>query len=209
MHFHPHQLTLQCNRPFEPSEERDFLFLLSFSLKRISWRYWLLRARTAGTWQCVLDMNGRNCFARMVTLLQQQGTRPLVVGSHRTRSIRSLTHHRFSSLKGTKLPHYGPIRACRKFWKGGDHGFGNLQDCKYQTMDTDQNFTLKHSFMDDIARVANPQYVPTNRRFFFVNPWLLRSIDPEDIVKARIRTMGVEEHRFLVEKGCYPLYLLI
>jgi guanine nucleotide-binding protein subunit alpha len=39
--------------------------------------------------------------------------------------------------------------------------------------------------MDDFARIATPQYVPTN----------------QDIVKARIRTMGVEEHRFLVEKG--------
>ncbi|KIM43926.1 hypothetical protein M413DRAFT_17870 [Hebeloma cylindrosporum] len=40
-------------------------------------------------------------------------------------------------------------------------------------------------FMDDIARIATHDYVPSD----------------QDIIKARIRTMGVEEYRFVVEKG--------
>lgn len=42
-------------------------------------------------------------------------------------------------------------------------------------------------FMNDIARIAVPNYVPID----------------SDIVRARIRTMRVEEHQFAVEKGSY------
>ncbi|KAF9002158.1 heterotrimeric GTP-binding alpha subunit [Cyathus striatus] len=40
-------------------------------------------------------------------------------------------------------------------------------------------------FMNDIARIATPDYKPTD----------------SDIIRARIRTVGVEEHHFIVEKG--------
>ncbi|KDR71584.1 hypothetical protein GALMADRAFT_75076 [Galerina marginata CBS 339.88] len=40
-------------------------------------------------------------------------------------------------------------------------------------------------FMDDFARIATTDYIPTDY----------------DIIRARIRTMGVEEHHFVVEKG--------
>ncbi|KAJ2920508.1 hypothetical protein H1R20_g16585, partial [Candolleomyces eurysporus] len=40
-------------------------------------------------------------------------------------------------------------------------------------------------FMNDIARIATPEYLPTDA----------------DIVRARIRTVGVEEHHFVVERG--------
>ncbi|KAF8968482.1 heterotrimeric GTP-binding alpha subunit [Flammula alnicola] len=40
-------------------------------------------------------------------------------------------------------------------------------------------------FMDDIARIAADDYAPTDY----------------DIIRARIRTMGVEEHQFVVERG--------
>ncbi|TFK38591.1 heterotrimeric GTP-binding alpha subunit [Crucibulum laeve] len=40
-------------------------------------------------------------------------------------------------------------------------------------------------FMDDVARIATLDYVPTD----------------SDIIRARIRTVGIEEHHFVVEKG--------
>ncbi|RDB21671.1 Guanine nucleotide-binding protein alpha-2 subunit [Hypsizygus marmoreus] len=40
-------------------------------------------------------------------------------------------------------------------------------------------------FLNDIARIADINYVPTDR----------------DIMRARIRSLGVEEHHFIVEKG--------
>ncbi|KIJ97471.1 hypothetical protein K443DRAFT_681491 [Laccaria amethystina LaAM-08-1] len=40
-------------------------------------------------------------------------------------------------------------------------------------------------FMNDVARIATPEYQPTD----------------SDIIRARIRTVGVEEHHFLVERG--------
>ncbi|PPQ67438.1 hypothetical protein CVT26_007232 [Gymnopilus dilepis] len=40
-------------------------------------------------------------------------------------------------------------------------------------------------FMDDLARIATPNYVPTDH----------------DVIRARIRTMGVEESHFMVERA--------
>ncbi|KLO18768.1 G-alpha-domain-containing protein [Schizopora paradoxa] len=40
-------------------------------------------------------------------------------------------------------------------------------------------------FLDDIDRIAVPDYVPSD----------------DDIVRARLRTMGVQEHRFVFERG--------
>ncbi|KAF5350090.1 hypothetical protein D9756_009254 [Leucocoprinus leucothites] len=40
-------------------------------------------------------------------------------------------------------------------------------------------------FMNDAARIASPNYLPTD----------------SDIIRARLRTVGVEEHQFVVEKG--------
>ncbi|KAG6872599.1 hypothetical protein C0995_008581 [Termitomyces sp. Mi166 len=40
-------------------------------------------------------------------------------------------------------------------------------------------------FLDDVERIADEKYVPTD----------------SDIMRARIRTLGVEEHHFVIEKG--------
>lgn len=43
-------------------------------------------------------------------------------------------------------------------------------------------------FLNDTARIATQNYEPTD----------------DDIVRARLRTLGVEEHRFTMESGAYP-----
>ncbi|KAI0795968.1 G-protein alpha subunit [Abortiporus biennis] len=43
-------------------------------------------------------------------------------------------------------------------------------------------------FLNDAARIATLDYEPTD----------------DDIVRARLRTLGVEEHRFTMESGAYP-----
>ncbi|CCM05237.1 uncharacterized protein FIBRA_07447 [Fibroporia radiculosa] len=45
-----------------------------------------------------------------------------------------------------------------------------------------------HSFLNDAARIATLIYEPTD----------------DDIVRARLRTLGVEEHRFTMENGALP-----
>ena len=64
--------------------------------------------------------------------------------------------------------------------------------------------------MDDIARIATFDYVPSDREFCIMSKSLVTLLDcpTDDIIKARIRTMGIEEHRFVVEKGSRPVYLL-
>ncbi|KAJ7932958.1 G-protein alpha subunit [Mycena leptocephala] len=60
-------------------------------------------------------------------------------------------------------------------------------------------------FLDDTARIAALDYVPTDRapprRSRFLMPWLIIIIIEGDIMRARIRTLGVEEHRFVTESG--------
>lgn len=58
------------------------------------------------------------------------------------------------------------------------------------------------SFMDDLARIARTDYAPTDRMFFnsirlisFLKKYL------DDIIRARIRTMGIEEYRFGMENS--------
>jgi hypothetical protein len=60
--------------------------------------------------------------------------------------------------------------------------------------------------MNDIARIASLDYVPTDRELFFIPsasmPFFFSLIQTKgDIIKARIRTTGVEEHKFVAEKG--------
>ncbi|KAK7678986.1 hypothetical protein QCA50_017929 [Cerrena zonata] len=43
-------------------------------------------------------------------------------------------------------------------------------------------------FLNDASRIAQPNYEPSD----------------DDIVRARLRTLGVEEHRFTMESGAYP-----
>ena len=43
------------------------------------------------------------------------------------------------------------------------------------------------SFLDDLYRIANREYEPTD----------------DDVVRARLRTMGVQEYRFVFETGAY------
>lgn len=47
---------------------------------------------------------------------------------------------------------------------------------------------VRHSFLYDIRRIASRGYQPTE----------------DDVVRARLRTMGVQEHRIMVEKGTRP-----
>ena len=44
------------------------------------------------------------------------------------------------------------------------------------------------SFLNDAARIAMPNYERSD----------------DDVVRARLRTLGVEEHRFTMESGAYP-----
>ena len=48
---------------------------------------------------------------------------------------------------------------------------------------------VRRSFLNDVKRISARGYVPSE----------------EDVVRARLRTMGVQEHRFIFEKGMYPL----
>ncbi len=43
--------------------------------------------------------------------------------------------------------------------------------------------TLSRSFLDDIYRIANLDYIPSD----------------DDIIRARLRTMGVQEYSFMFE----------
>ena len=58
--------------------------------------------------------------------------------------------------------------------------------------------------MNDIARIATTNYVPTDSTGLFLLQ-VLSLTDPPlaDIIRARIKTMGVEEHQFVVEKSKY------
>ena len=51
---------------------------------------------------------------------------------------------------------------------------------------------LLRSFLDDLYRIAHRGYEPTD----------------DDVVRARLRTMGVQEYRFLFETGVYPYFHL-
>lgn len=58
------------------------------------------------------------------------------------------------------------------------------------------------SFLDSLDRVTAPRYVPTNGAFF---PCDCDDIDTDahsdDILRARLKTLGVSEYRFLVKDG--------
>lgn len=62
----------------------------------------------------------------------------------------------------------------------------------------DSNFV---SFLDQADRIARLSYTPTTGCDSFVF-WFLLLIDyTEDILRARLRTLGVEEHRLTMETG--------
>ncbi len=46
------------------------------------------------------------------------------------------------------------------------------------------------SFLDDLERIATSDYEPTD----------------DDVVRARLRTLGVQEHRILFEQGAIPTF---
>ena len=47
------------------------------------------------------------------------------------------------------------------------------------------------SFLDDLYRIANRDYEPTD----------------DDVVRARLRTMGVQEYRFVFETGIHHQFV--
>jgi guanine nucleotide-binding protein alpha-1 subunit len=51
----------------------------------------------------------------------------------------------------------------------------------------DPFFSLLRSFLDDLHLIAHRGYEPTD----------------EDVVRARLRTLGVQEYRFLLDAGVY------
>lgn len=48
-------------------------------------------------------------------------------------------------------------------------------------------FFVLRSFLDDLYRIAHRGYEPTD----------------EDVVRARLRTTGIQEYRFLLDTGAY------
>jgi hypothetical protein len=60
------------------------------------------------------------------------------------------------------------------------------------------NFTLHFfSFLDDVCRIAARNYEPSD----------------DDVLRARLRTIGVQEYKFTIEKGqrhvyCFSLFSL-
>ena len=44
-----------------------------------------------------------------------------------------------------------------------------------------------HSFLEDVDRIATKNYRPSD----------------DDVVRARLRTLGVQEHRFVFEEGAH------
>jgi hypothetical protein len=58
------------------------------------------------------------------------------------------------------------------------------------------------SFLNDTARVADPTYEPTDGQFCYAYPYYeFNNFSKADIVRARVRTYGVEEHKFILENG--------
>ena len=70
--------------------------------------------------------------------------------------------------------------------------------CEYGRADD-----LTYSFLDDIERVAAWDYVPTDGALSVdVNcGYELTTAVPliEDVLKARLKTLGISEHRFVME----------
>jgi len=64
---------------------------------------------------------------------------------------------------------------------------------------------IRGSFLNDTARITDPKYEPTNCALFCAAVPPLRLITHliADIIRARVRTMGMEEHRFVLESGTY------
>jgi hypothetical protein len=55
--------------------------------------------------------------------------------------------------------------------------------------------------MDDVSRVTATNYVPTDCASLLCAVYMSDSSDTADILRARIKTMGVEEHFFEKEVG--------
>jgi hypothetical protein len=55
--------------------------------------------------------------------------------------------------------------------------------------------------MDDVSRVTAADYVPTDCASLLCTVYMSDSSDTADILRARIKTMGVEEHFFEKEVG--------
>ena len=49
-----------------------------------------------------------------------------------------------------------------------------------------------HSFLNDIDRIATKNYRPSD----------------DDVVRARLRTLGVQEHRFVFEEGAHTYMIM-
>lgn len=65
----------------------------------------------------------------------------------------------------------------------GDGTCGGLFSCRELTIDS----ALCFSFLADIDRIAKRDYVPSD----------------EDVMRARLRTLGVQEHKIHFNAGAY------
>lgn len=64
--------------------------------------------------------------------------------------------------------------------------------------------SLVSSFLDDTSRITAPDYEPTDSQCcsVFIPRFIKRVWNcTADIVRARLRTMGVDEHWFVIEEG--------
>lgn len=63
--------------------------------------------------------------------------------------------------------------------------------------------TYPYSFLNDISRIASLDYQPTDCECLRCpSRWCPRLTSyTADIIRARVRTFGIEEHHFIVEKG--------
>lgn len=74
-------------------------------------------------------------------------------------------------------------------WKCGKCALRISLDCEH-LLSTSWSRTPEfssNSFLDDLYRIANREYEPTD----------------DDVVRARLRTMGVQEYRFVFETGTH------
>lgn len=62
--------------------------------------------------------------------------------------------------------------------------------------------TQRYSFLSDVSRIASKNYTPTPGVSALAPSILcVWNVYPDDILRARLQTIGVEEHRIVMETG--------
>ncbi|KAF9448736.1 heterotrimeric GTP-binding alpha subunit [Macrolepiota fuliginosa MF-IS2] len=132
--------------------------------------------RAGSGWKTLLQAQRRGQPARAALAQNDDGARPTTAGSvlgPRRNSHTSLNHE--SDPSQALVAQRGEI-----LWL--------WRDAEVRSVLRKQGVQLEETagfFMNDAERIATVDYVPTD----------------SDIIRARLRTIGVEEHQFVVEKG--------